>query len=122
MSETKLKKQVIDFIRRMYPSAWFYKAADRWTAGIPDLVLCVEGRFYAIELKVSDNKTTPIQEFVIRKIQGAGGRAAVCRSLDEVKQFLKGGDSCGVSWQPSYRGNRSCDWNSINNSSDRPRD
>ncbi len=91
LSETKLKSQVIDLLRREYPSAWFYKSADRWTSGIPDLILCVEERLYAIELKVGRNKPTPIQEFVIKRIQAAGGRAAVCWSLDEVKQFMKGG-------------------------------
>ena len=91
ISETNLKNQVIDFLRQNYPSAWFYKSADRFTSGIPDLILCIEGKFYAIELKVGGNNPTPIQEFVIRKIQGAGGRVVVCRSLNEVKQFLKQG-------------------------------
>jgi len=77
-------------LKREYPSAWFYKSADRWTSGIPDLILCIEEKFFAIELKIGKNKPTPIQTYVIKRIQAAGGRAAVCRSLAEVKQFLKG--------------------------------
>jgi len=91
LSETNFKRRVIDFIKREYPKVWLYKSADRFTSGIPDLIICLEGLFYAIELKVGSNKATPIQAVVIRKIQEAGGRAAVCRSLDEVKQFLKTG-------------------------------
>ncbi len=93
LSETRLKNRVIQFIRKNYPNAWLYKAADRFTAGIPDLLICKEGQFYAIELKAGANKPTPIQGHVLRKIRSAGGRAAVCRSVEEVKQFIeKGGE------------------------------
>lgn len=91
LSETNLKRDVIKFIKREYPKAWFYKSADRFTSGIPDLVICLSGQFYAIELKVGNNDAEPIQNVVIRKIQKAGGRAAVCHSVDEVKQFFKEG-------------------------------
>ena len=92
LSETKLKNQVIEYLRRELPSAWFYKCADRFTAGIPDLIICKEGMFYAIELKVGSNKASPIQEFVMREISKAGGRVCVCRSVEEVSNFIgKGG-------------------------------
>ena len=90
-SETNLKNRVIDFLRKEYPKAWFYKSADRWTSGIPDLILCIEGKFYEVELKVNRNKPTRIQQYVLNKIQSAGGRSVVCRSVDEVKKFLKEG-------------------------------
>jgi len=67
---------------------WLYKTADRWTSGIPDLILCIEGKFYAIELKVGKNKPTRIQAHALEKIKSAGGYSAVCRSIDEVKDFL----------------------------------
>ena len=93
LSETRLKNRVVQFIRKNYPDAWVYKASDRFTSGIPDLILCKEGLFYAIELKAGSNKATPIQDYVIRQIQAAGGRAVVCRSVEDVKEFIeKGGD------------------------------
>ena len=92
-SETELKRRVIQFIKKRYPDAWIYKAADRFTSGIPDLLLCKQGRFYAVELKVGRNNATPIQEFVIRKIREAGGRVCVCRSVEEVERFIQGGES-----------------------------
>lgn len=94
LSETKLKNQVISLLRREFPSVWFYKCADRFTAGIPDLIMCKEGMFYAVELKVGFNKASPIQEFVMREIRKAGGRVCVCRSVEEVRNFIeKGGGS-----------------------------
>ena len=93
LSETRLKNKVIQFIKREYPGVWVYKAADRWTSGIPDLLLCIEGRFYAIELKVGRNQPTKIQRYVIEKIKASGGRAEVCHSVDEVREFLRKGGS-----------------------------
>jgi len=93
LSETRLKNKVIGFIRKNYPTAWVYKACDRFTSGIPDLLICKEGEFYAVELKAGSNKSTHIQDHVLRKIRDAGGQAAVCRSVEDVKRFIeKGGD------------------------------
>jgi len=91
MLERQLKTKVIQFIKKEYPSAWIYKTADRWTSGIPDLVLCIKGLFHAIELKVGKNEPTKLQRYVLNKIRTASGRAGVCRSVEEVKNFLKGG-------------------------------
>ena len=91
LSETKLKNKVLKFIKSNYPDAWIYKAADRFTSGIPDLLICRKGLFYAIELKVGSNKATPIQEFVMREIRRAGGRVSVCRCIEDVKKFIEEG-------------------------------
>jgi hypothetical protein len=91
LSEKNLKNKVIQFIKKNYPHIWIYKTADRWTAGIPDLLLCNKGLLYAIELKVGKNRPTKIQRYVLKRIRSAGGRAAVCWSLDDVKNFLEGG-------------------------------
>ena len=88
LSETKLKNQVIKYLREL-PLVWFFKCADRFTAGIPDLIICKEGMFYAVELKVGSNKASPIQKFVMREITKAGGRVCVCKSVEEVRNFIK---------------------------------
>ncbi len=89
MSETKLKQKVIKYIKKEYPGAWIYKTCDRFTVGIPDLILCIYGRFIAIELKVGNNKPTPMQIRNIKKILAAGGVADTAWSLDEVKDLLR---------------------------------
>ena len=80
MSEAKLKKKVMKYIKKTYPKAWVYKTCDRFTVGISDLIICIEGNFIAIELKFGSNKPTPMQIHNIRKIRVAGGAAAVCWS------------------------------------------
>jgi len=59
------------------------------TAGIPDIIACVNGRFIAFEIKTPSGKTTKLQEATIRKILSAGGVAAVVHSVDEVKAILE---------------------------------
>jgi len=56
--------------------------------GAPDLILCHDGRFLAIELKLPKTKLTDSQEIVEDAITLAGGGFAVCRSLDDVKRQL----------------------------------
>ena len=87
--ETQLKKRVLQFLKKEYPEAWIYKASDRFTAGIPDLLIYTQGKFYAIELKAGNNRLTRIQRYTLGKIQAAGGRTSVCRSVEEVKEFLR---------------------------------
>lgn len=88
ISEKELKNRVVDYIRRRYPNAWIYKTADIWQSGIPDLLICIYGRLYAIELKAGKNKPTRIQSHVLCNIFKAGARVQVCRSLIEVKDFF----------------------------------
>ena len=50
--------------------------------GIPDLILCVAGRFIALEVKRPGGEATMPQRAQIAAIGQAGGRAAVIDSLE----------------------------------------
>jgi len=41
VSETALKSQCLKMIRKEWPNAWVYKTNDRFTSGIPDLIICL---------------------------------------------------------------------------------
>ena len=88
MKETTLKRQVLQYIRRNHPDAFCWKCSDRWVSGIPDIIICMCGKFIAIELKVGYNKPTKIQAVMMERIRDAGGQVAVCYSLKDVKNFL----------------------------------
>lgn len=92
MTESDLTRSVAQMIRREFSDVWFYKVNDRFTSGLPDLLLCVEGQLYGIELKIGKNKPTKLQQHFIDKINACGGRAICARSVDEVRIFLKGGE------------------------------
>lgn len=58
-------------------------------AGVPDLVVIPKnGPVCFIELKAEDGDTTELQEFWIKSLPDYGCPVSVCRSLDEVRQFL----------------------------------
>tara|TARA_R110000868_G_scaffold12672_4_gene60142 strand:- start:1045 stop:1254 length:210 start_codon:yes stop_codon:yes gene_type:complete len=46
-------------------------------SGVPDLVGCCNGKFFAIECKAGKGKTTALQDNELRKIKEAGGIALV---------------------------------------------
>jgi predicted RecB family endonuclease len=70
--------------------AWKEHGGMYGTAGIPDIVACIDGRFYAFEVKTPVGKTTKLQEAAIRKILACGGTAVVVRSVDEVRAVING--------------------------------
>ena len=43
------------------------------SSGVPDFLVCLRGRFYAIECKANGGKTTALQDKHLADIRGAGG-------------------------------------------------
>jgi len=86
-------------LRKEFGDAWVYKTSDRWKAGIPDLLICRKGFLFATELKIGNRKGRgfKLQLHVLGQIKRAGGRVAVCRSVDQVRNLLnnEGGDLNG---------------------------
>ena len=69
---------------------WKTHGGPYGTAGIPDIIACVDGRFFGFEVKTEDGKPTKLQEATIRKILAAGGTALVVRSVNEVRTAING--------------------------------
>jgi VRR-NUC domain len=65
-------------------------------AGVPDLIACRGGRFYALELKTDTGKLSDAQEQVLAALREAGAEVAVTYGLDaalaqlECWQLLRG--------------------------------
>ncbi|MFR2737499.1 MAG: VRR-NUC domain-containing protein [[Clostridium] innocuum] len=74
--------------------AWKTHGGMYGTAGIPDIIACMDGRFYAFEVKQPGGRLTRLQEVTLNKIEAAGGVAVKVTSVDEVKNVLaeKGAD------------------------------
>lgn len=65
------------------------KINDRTTAGISDILACINGRFVAIELKQPGNKATALQLYFIENVKAAGGLGGVCYSWEDVASLLE---------------------------------
>lgn len=72
--------------------AWKQHGGQYGTAGLPDIICCIEGRFVAFEVKTPSGKPTKIQETTIQKINNAKGKAHKVTSVKDVKSIL---DSLG---------------------------
>ena len=59
--------------------------------GIPDLLVCIQGSFMAIELKAENGKPTELQLWNIEQIKKAGGYAFVLypHQFEEFKKLIR---------------------------------
>ncbi|MBQ9662769.1 MAG: VRR-NUC domain-containing protein [Oscillospiraceae bacterium] len=90
-----LEKDIIAKIRaylKTVPNCFFWKehGGQYGTAGIPDIIACINGHFFGFEVKTDKGKPTTLQTVTIRKILEAGGTAAVVRSAAEVRALIEG--------------------------------
>jgi hypothetical protein len=73
--------------------AWKEHGGLYGTSGLPDIIACIDGRFFAFEVKTESGKLTKLQEKTIEKIQRAKGIACKVTSVNEVKDILNGNPS-----------------------------
>ena len=86
--EAKVKKKVVDVIKK-YSAYYFFPATGGYgRSGVPDVVCCYRGYFVAIECKAGNNKPTPLQEAEMRKIREAQGSTLVVNedNIDDVQR------------------------------------
>lgn len=90
MKENDIVKAVLKYLKTVpHCFAWKEHGGMYGTAGIPDIIACIDGGFYAFEVKTDTGKTTALQDATIRKIKNCGGHAYIVRSVDEVKAILR---------------------------------
>ena len=89
MKEADIVKAIMKYLRTV-PGCFCWKEHGGMygTAGIPDIIACINGRFFGFEVKTAVGKPTKLQEATIRKILAAGGIALVVRSVDEVRTAI----------------------------------
>ena len=89
MAEKDIVQSILRYLKTVPDCfAWKTHGGMYGTAGIPDIIACVRGRFFAFEVKTATGKATPLQKATLQKILASGGTAAVVRSLDEVRAIL----------------------------------
>jgi hypothetical protein len=71
--EAKVKKKVVDVIKKNSAYYFFPATGGYGRSGVPDVVCCYRGVFIGIECKAGSNKPTGLQELEMAKIRTAGG-------------------------------------------------
>jgi len=61
-------------------------------AGVPDLIGCYKGVFFAIEVKTPEtkNKVSKLQEYNLEMIRQKGGHSIVAWNVEQVEEFIGG--------------------------------
>lgn len=75
--EAKVKKKVVDVLKKGGAYYFFPATGGYGRSGVPDIVGCYRGVFFAIECKAGSNKPTALQEAEMRKIREASGLTLV---------------------------------------------
>jgi len=73
-----LQKDVIDALKAR--DAWCIKIMQANENGCPDILACVRGRFWGIEIKSGEDKLSPIQHEQLCRIIEVGGVGIVVGS------------------------------------------
>ena len=93
MKETAFKNKVEKYLKSV--SAWYIKywAGSKFTKeGIPDILACINGKFYGIELKGDGGRPKLLQLIILRDIRKAGGIGVLLYpdDIDQLARFVNG--------------------------------
>lgn len=75
--EKKVKDKVVKILKEFGVYYFFPATYGFGRSGVPDIVCCLEGNFFAIECKAGKNKPTALQEREIEAIRKTKGVALV---------------------------------------------
>ena len=89
MSEKNITAAIMRYLKTV-PCCFCWKrhGAQYGTAGLPDVICCISGRFIAFEVKTPSGRLSKLQESMIAKIKAAKGEAFKVTSVEDVKQIL----------------------------------
>lgn len=92
MKEADIVKAILKYLKTV-PKCFFWKEHGGMygRAGIPDIIACIDGKFYGFEVKTEIGRPTKLQNSTMAKIRNAGGIAQVVRSVEDVKVVIADG-------------------------------
>jgi Holliday junction resolvase len=89
-----LEKEIVNRIMKYLKAvpccyAWKQHGGQFGTAGLPDIIACINGRFFAFEVKTPSGKLTKLQEITLQRIRDAKGEAFKVTSLQEFREIIE---------------------------------
>lgn len=89
--ESKLSRKIMDALRLEGAFCFKVHGSEHMMAGLPDIIVCVEGRFLGLEVKMpgKEDNTSARQDYVHGQIRAAGGRAVVVSSVGQALSELR---------------------------------
>ena len=90
--ESRLSRDIMQQLRLQGAFCFKVWGSEHMMAGLPDIIGCYGGRFFAFETKTPDkrNNTSMVQNRIIQKIRDAGGLAqVVCTTTEAVDAMMQ---------------------------------
>lgn len=90
MTESRLRTNIAKRLRELGAEVFVIHQSGEQEKGLCDLLVCYQGRFYGIEVKLPGKLSTlsAKQKHVIRRIRNAGGIAAAVTNVDDAVALL----------------------------------
>lgn len=88
--EAKVKVRLKDILKELGCYSFSPIGGAYSSRGVPDIIGCLHGIFFAIEAKAGKGKTTALQDRELQRIRDAGGVAMIVNeeNLDSLKTVL----------------------------------
>jgi len=88
--EGKVKKELVSGLNKLseVPYIFFPATGGYGRSGVPDIVGCIRGRFFAIEVKITGKCPTALQARQLELIRSAEGLAFVCAGVEDIPRIL----------------------------------
>jgi hypothetical protein len=80
----------LKYLRTIPNSRWFKTHGDPFgRVGLPDIIGCVEGQFYGLEVKQHGEQATERQLYEMHQWADAGAIVAVVRCVADCREVVK---------------------------------
>lgn len=89
MNGSQLTAKVTQHIQKKY-NGYVVNVIQASKNGVADLIVCVRGKFYALEIKGDNDKPSALQVAHIGLVKKSGGRANFIYSIADVDNLVKG--------------------------------
>lgn len=86
--EAKIGKKIREFLESEGAFVFKVHGGPQMLAGLPDLIVCWEGRFFGVEVKQPGHGPTERQKFVHSLIRRSGGEVVVATCVEDVHNML----------------------------------
>lgn len=87
--ESSVVRTILRYLRSL-PSCKAVKVPGTYRAGTPDILGCLNGRAFVLEVKRPGGRATALQEAELSAWKQAGALAGVVRSVEDVRKLLGG--------------------------------
>lgn len=89
--ESLRQRKIRAALREEFPRLWDvkYHGGPFSQSGVPDVLICVEGMFVALEVKMPDEEPDQLQKMTMADIRRAGGIAESVETVEEAISVVR---------------------------------